>query len=409
MSDLVACPTCRSTLRLPAGARTVRCPKCKTTLEVLGDEPASPPPPPKPLPFAPPAKRPKPPVTAKPVSRKHRPQVVDEALEAEEVKAEEAKREAERRRRVRKELREFDLQEDAEADRYDEIDEQCLWGRRALATLRWSLLGYLGALVFGYMILLPLVGIGWIFKDKEFMAGVGALASAASMAVTFGSSLGLAVAFVLAFRGPPQAVHTAIIGLAVTVLHLGFYLATAAAVFTAPARHAAAQDASPGYAGMELAYVLLGTGSNLQAVGDAPTRYGFHFANAGSYDLSWVNVACGILEFTRLLLVCQLVQRYGELAKSERAAAECGKTVARVFGVLLVFALFRAAACVGFDWFPPDNFMWYIGQGVHIALFEVPFLIIGVRLLTQSRVTSDTEELLIADRVASGFDTFSEV
>lgn len=412
MSDLVACPTCQSTLRLPPTAATVRCPKCKTLLEVSGPEPVPPPPPAKPLPFAP-----KPVTKAKAKTRPgsansgppgaHRPELVDEELEAEQQKAKDAKAQAERKREVRKELDAMDRAEEDELDHYEDAKERCRWGRQSLQTLRWSLLGYIFSLLLGYMILVPLVGIAWIFNEKDIFGALGVALPSFSLFISFMSLIGTGVGFALAIRGPKEALHICIIGLVVVAAQLICLGGTIVNALTAPAEFVNQPSALAGYPGMEIVYVMLGTATNLQTVTDSPVRLTFGLVY-GSYGVPWLNVVCGVFEFTRLLLLCQLTQRYAELGKAERVAAESPTTVTRIFFTLLVFALFRGATCVGFDWMQ-DGAGWYIGQIIHLANFEICFLIIGVRLLTQFRVIDETSDALIPDRVASKFDTFNEV
>ncbi len=415
MSDLVACPTCQTTLRLPPTAATVRCPKCKSLLEVSGPETVPPPPAAaKPLPFAPPAKakaKAKP-MTAKPSAQPaakgtHRPELVDEELEIEQAKAKEAKTEAERKREVRKELDRMDRDEDDEQDHYEEVKEKCRWGRQSLQSLRWSLLGYVFSLVIGYMVLMPLVGLAWVFQEKDIFGAVGPAMTAFSLGVNFLSLLGTGVGFGLAMKGPKEALHIAIMGLVAVAAQLICLGGTVANAFTAPGVYAATPSANEGYPGMKIAYEMLGTATNLQVLTDSPIRLVMGTIY-GSYEVPWVNAVVGLFEFTRLLLVCQLVQRYAELGKADRVADESPKTVNRIFFALIVFALFRGATCVGFDWFQADA-GWFIGQIVHLLNFEVCFLIIAVRLLTQFRAMDETADVLIADRVASKYDTFNEV
>jgi LSD1 subclass zinc finger protein len=416
VSDLVACPTCQSTLRLPPTAATVRCPKCKTLLEVSGPE-TSPPPPAKPLPFAPAG--PKPTVAkprAKPAAptadgkKAHRPELVDEELEAEQKKAREAKEEAERKRLVKKELDEMDREKEDEEDRYEEIKERCRWGRNALQTQRWSLLAYIFSMVLGYMVLLGIIGLAWLFNDKGIFSALFPLLPAVSLLVAFGSLIGTGVGFALALRGPKEAMHIAIMGLVAVAAQLICLGGSISGAFTDADDFMNAKYADPGpaYADMKVAYSMLGTATNLQTTMDSPVRLIMTRVNGVDYGVPWLNVVCGLFEFTRLLLVCQLVQRYAEMGKADRISGENAKTVNRIFFTLLVFALFRAATCIGFDWFTAEA-GWYIGQLIHLVNFEVCFLIIAVRLLTQFRVIDDTSDMLIADRVASKFDTFNEV
>ncbi len=414
MSDLVACPTCRTTLRLPPTAATVRCPKCKSLLEVGGPETAAPPPPAKPLPFAPPTAKAK--AKAKPAAKAkakptgrgaHRPELVDEELEAEQQKAKEAKAAGERKREVQNELDRMDRDEDDDLDHYDEVKEKCRWGRQAMQTLRWSMLGYIFSLVIGYLVFMPLVGLAWVFQEKNIFGAVGPAMTAFALGVNLLCLLGTGVGFGLALKGPREALHIGIMGLVAVAAQLICLGGTVGNAFTAPGVFLDTPSANEGYPGMQIAYEMLGTATNLQVLTDAPTRF-IMGQIYGSYGVPWVNVAVGLFEFVRLLLVCQITQRYAELGKSDRVADESPKTVNRVFFALLVFALFRGATCVGFDWIQADA-GWYIGQIIHLLNFEVCFLIIAVRLLTQFRAMDETSDVLIADRVASKFDTFNEV
>lgn len=418
MSDLVACPTCQTTLRLPPTAATVRCPKCKSVLEVSGPEAPPPPPAAKPLPFAPGGAKPvvakakAKPAAAKPTAggkagSKHRPELVDEELEAEQARAREARAAADRKKEVQRELDKMDREKEDEAEHYEEVKERCRWGRQSLQTLRWSLLGYVFSMTIGYMVLLPLVGLAWVFNERDIFGAFGTALPGFSLGICFLSLLGTGVGFGLAIRGPKEAFHIAIMGLVAVAAQLICTGGTVYTALTAAGEYVSTPSAQTGYPGMEIAYRMLGTATNMQTLTDSPTRF-IMGSVYGGYEVPWVNAVCGLFEFIRLLLVCQLVQRYGELAKSDRVADESPRTVNRVFFALLVFALFRGATCVGFDWFQADT-GWFIGQIIHLLNFEVCFLIIAVRLLTQFRAIDETADVLIADRVASKYDTFNEV
>ncbi|MCU0706297.1 MAG: hypothetical protein MUF18_20235 [Fimbriiglobus sp.] len=402
---------------MPPTAATVRCPKCKTLLEVSGPEAAPPPPPAKPLPFAPAPGKPAPakakakaapppnPAAPRPI----RPEVVDEELEAEEERARKAREEAERKRQVRKELGEMDRAEEQEQEQYEEVKERCRHGRMALQTLRWSLAGYVFSLVIGYLVVMGLVALAWIFGEKDIFGALGTTLPAFSLFVTVCSLLGTGVGFGMALRGPREALHLCIMGLVAAVAQLICLGVTLPTVFNAATNYAENPPAQMGYPGMTVAYELLGTATNLQTLTDSSVRLIYGVIAKEEYRNHWLGALCGLFEFVRLLLVCQITQRYAELGKSDRVAAESPTTVSRVFFTLLVFGAFRLATCVGFDWFQHPDGGWYIGQIIHLANFEICFLIIAVRLLTQFRAMDETAEVLIADRVGSRFERFNEV
>lgn len=381
MSDLVPCPTCGTTLRLPATAVTVRCPKCKTLLQVV-DEAAPPVAPP--LPFAGAAK-PKP---AKPVAATraaNRPQVVDEA-------AEEARAAVERKRDMRRELREMDAEQEVADDRYEEVKEECGWGRMALGWLQYGMAGYAVGVLLVFFAMLGFV----VFTSLGTPLGT-VMVPVALLGMALGTiaTLVLMVGFGLALRGPKMPRHIAVFGLAAAGLQV---LAVAATLGSGIGRVQNLEaDAGPteGFAGADVAYYVLGLCTNLFLLADTPTRL------ALSYKFPVLGVVAGVFEFARLVFVCQLVQTYADLGKNDRASADAGKGISRVFWVLLLTCMFRFAISMGCDWFPQQDTMWLIGQVLHVLLFVAAFGFLGFRLLVQIQVIRDTAETLLADRVSS--------
>lgn len=400
MSDLVTCPTCQSTLRLPPTAATVRCPKCKTLLEVVDEgTPAAPP-----LPFGGPAPtRPKPTAPARPATAtraKKRPQVVDEAVEAELAAEQEARKLAERRREVRRQLEIMDAEEDDEADRYEEIEEECRWGKTALQWLQYGTAGYaLGALC----VFFAMVGfVVFTAMGTPFGTVMGPLALL-GLALGGLSMLVLMVAFGLGLKGLTMPRHIAVFGLLATAAQI---VLVAATLGTAVHRAMNMDDdpaTSEGFKTMDLAYYVLGMSTNLFLLADAPTRLSF------GYAVSYLGIAAGICEFARLIFICQLTQTYGEMAKNDRIAAESGKVVSKVFWVLLLTCLFRFAISISFDNLPPSSGGWIVGQALHGLVFIIAFGFFGFRLLMLVNSIRDTAEIVTAERVASKHDRLDAV
>lgn len=405
MSDLVTCPTCQSTLRLPPTAATVRCPKCKTLLQVIEDGvPAAPAAPP--LPFAGAARaRPKPAsaTPAKPTSasrKKNRPQLVDEVAEAEMASEAEARQMAERRKEVRRKIEALDEEEEDEAEKYEEIEEECRWGRLALIWLRFGMAGYaIGALCVFFAMLgfvaFTLMGTPW----GAVMGPVALL----GLALGGLAMLILMVAFGLALKGPKMPRHIAIFGLVVTG---GQIIAVAATLGTAIAK-VTNMDSDTGPAGgfksMDLAYYVLGMCTNLFLLADLPSRLTL------GYSFPVIGVVAGVFEFARLVFVCQLTQTYGELAKNDRIAAESGKAISKIFWVLLLACLFRVAISLIFDTMPEKTGGWMTGQVLHGILFVTTFGFFGFRLLMLVQAIQETADLVIAERVASKHDRLDVV
>jgi LSD1 subclass zinc finger protein len=396
VSDLVTCPTCQSTLRLPPTAATVRCPKCKTLLQVIDEgAPVAPAAPPLPFAGAAPA-RPKPASpTNKPHTadrKKHRPQLVDEVAEAELASEEEARKQAAHRREVRRQLEELDIEEEEEAERYEEIEEQCKWGRLALMWMHYGMGGYaVGALCVFFAMLGFVV---FTLLGTPFGAVMGPVALL-GLALGGLAMLVMTVAFGLALKGPKMPRHIAVFGLVVTG---GQIIAVAATLGTAIAKVTnmdADTGATGGFRSMDLAYYVLGLCTNLFLLADTPTRV------ALAYPFPVLGVVAGIFEFARLVFVCQLTQTYGELAKNDKVAAESGKGISKVFWVLLLTCMFRLAISLIFDTQPEKSGGWLTGQVLHGVLFIVAFGFFGFRLLMLVTAIRETAELVIAERVAS--------
>jgi hypothetical protein len=371
-------------LRLPETAATVRCPKCKTLLQVVDEgQPAEPEAPP--LPFAG-AARPKPAKPAKPAGGKqpYRPQLVDE-------EAEEAKAAVERKREVRRQLRQMDDENEREEERYEDIKEDCVWGRRALAWLQGGMAAYaVGVLVVFFAVLAFVV----FTAMGTTLGAVAAPLALLGMALGSIAMLVLMVGFGLALKGPKMSRHLAVFGLLVTACQVICVAATLGGAIGV-VQNIDEQRVDDGWGGATLMYYLLGLSTNLFLVADVPTRISL------GYGFPWFGVAAGIFEFARLVFVCQITQNYADLGKNDRASGDAGKGINRVFWVLLLVCMFRFAIGMGFDRLPQQDSGWMVGQVLHGFLFLIAFGFLGFRLLIQIQVLREAKESLLADRVAS--------
>ncbi len=387
-------------LRLPENAATVRCPKCKTMLEV-SDAPAPEAPP---MPFAKPAKptAARPARHSKPAKRGPKVELVDEEAEAQEARDAEQRALDQKKQLQKRELAEMDREKEQEEDEFAEIEDLTEWGRRSLAAMKWGVVVYGVSFLVGYLGLIGLGMFGWVFGDFTLLNSLGGLVVGLSIALSFGASLTFTAGFALAIPGPREARHLGYLGLAVAIFHLATQALCIIPAFAVPMESPGKLSADPGYPGASYIYQLLGSATNLHLVMDTPTRL------CARYENPYWNLPAGVFEFVRLVFLCLLVQRYAELGKTDRGAAESSKTVVRFFGIMLVFAAFRAACTVGFDWFA-EGTMWYIGQVIHVLIFWIPSLLFGLRLYAQYQTIDGVEECLIADRVASKFDNFDAV
>jgi hypothetical protein len=333
--------------------------------------------------------------TTKPASpqratkRRIRPELVDEQAEEKEKEALES---VKRKREVRRILRKMDEEEAAEEERYEDIDEQCGWGRLALNWLRWGMGGYATSVLLVFFAMLGFVvftmmgtPLGTVMAPMAFLGlALGAL-----------STVVLMIGFGIALRGPTLPRHIAVFGLIASASQI---ITVAATIGTAIGQIQKAEESfrvDDGWGGTDLPYYILGLCSNLFLLADAPTRLILN------YPFPRIAILAAILEFARLVFVCQMVQTYAELGKNDRPAADAGKGISRVFWVVLLTCMFRFAIAMGFDWFPHQDAMWLIGQALHGLLFIVAFGFFGFRLLMIVQAAQDTVDTLIADRVAS--------
>ncbi len=386
MSDLMNCPSCSATLRLPENAAVIRCPKCKLLLEVAdesGEEAALPPTP------VPAAK-----AIAKPAKKRNiKAAVVDEEAEAQAEVDAKTKAEAERKKQVSRELDEMDRAKDKEDDRYEEIKEECHWGRNALFLLMLGTYCYAGGMVFVLIGLLPLlmdftvtpaIILGYV------AAGVGTLAYLAG--------------FGIAFRGPKQGFFTAGMGIAATILMMVFLGAGFGSTGVAITKLGSTNyNFADGYTQFETLAYVQAPGTAFAPLSDVPSRL------LTAMPILYFALLAGIFEFCRLIFVSQLTQRYAELAKAERTSAEPAKVVSSLFWVVLLVAMFRVAVAFGFDRQPPKESAWWIGQIGHGLLTIILFGMIALQLIKLGQAIRDTTDFFYAERVASKADRLDVV
>jgi hypothetical protein len=358
-----------------------------------------------PLPFAGAKARPRasPATTAKPKTAnpiRRRAQLVDEIAEAEMASEEEARKQAARRREVRAKLEEMEIEEEDEAERIEEIDEQCQWGRMALQWLRYGMAGYaVGALC----VFFAMLGfISFTLMGTPFGSVMGPLALI-GFALGGLAMLVLMIGFGLALKGLRMPRHIALFGLlstAAQVIVMGLAIGLA---ISKVMNMDSDTGVNGGFKSMDLGYYVLGLSTNLFLLADVPTRLAF------GYSFPLLGLLAGVFEFARLVFVCQLTQTYGELAKNDRVSAEAGNAISRIFWVLLLTCLFRFAIAIVFDTQPDRSGGWITGQVLHGILFLISFGTLGIRLLMLVQAIGETADLVIVDRVASKHDRLDVV
>ena len=353
-AGLFACPSCGATLRVPAGATAVRCPQCKTVLEVD----APPPPVAPPLPFGnskPPAAAPKSPAkSAKappppvPLPGKLRASVVDE----------EAEREVE----------------------FEYLQDVCKNGRTAMTLLLYGMRLYAGAM----MLIAAAVAAMLFVPEFGQPSLVTALVIAQVGTLLFG------IGFVFAMLGPDQGRYIGIAGVVTVAAQVG--MITVALVKLLAGILAYQEGRIGNYAEALLAFHAIGLATYVPMLAETPARL------IMGYEFSYFGMALGAVEFTRLVLVCQLTQIYADAGKEPELGHKSFASVSNFFWVILLGAMFRLAATFGFDWAPRGEFMFTIGQVCHCIVLIGILEVGGLVALNQSSVMETTRDFVDAKR-----------
>jgi len=408
MAELYSCPTCQTLLRVPPGVETVLCPKCQTVLSIAPSAPASPPPTAAapPLPFAPKSKtkaKPSQPETKKPKKAV----LVDEAADAAE--AHEVS-EAERKRTMRKEIVELEKKQERQEEKYQELTQECARGQFAIDLIKWGVkcqalavaLEVIVMLVFVVAIVGAVAGSMTGKTNSADLLGNGfrvVLTVVVPLAMVI-SSLGilsLTTGMGYAMFGPKKARHVAILGMVASILHIAASIVQAIWAIRMFIRKEIYIDATqPLWQQAQPIFDLCGLITDIPLLSEHPARFMWR------YNVSWVGIVAGALEFTRLVSVCLLAQIYAEEGKAVEKGHASLKGAYRVFWLMLLAGLFRVLAAYSFDWVRPnDEFMVFVGLVVHgIITFSIT-MGLAMILYSLSNVLDDIKELVDPIRFAS--------
>lgn len=388
-AGLYQCPSCGSTLRVPAGASVVRCPRCKTELDIGEPDPPPSAPVAPPLPFGPPAKSVGKPTSAKPPvkpaktppptkpSGPVRAELVDEAAEEAEGRARAAAR---RRAAARDALLEQREEEEARAEEFESLTNTCKHGRTALTILTYALRGYAGA-----MMLAAAAVAALLLSPEAGSAGV-------IVALVLGqlATLALGLGFVFAILGPVQGRFLGIAGVVTILTQLVLLGVVLSKVLTPILGYQPGRIT--GYADALLAFHAIGLATYVPMLAETPARL------IQGYEFSVLGVVVGAVEFTRLVLACQLAQVYADTGKEPELGHKSFASVSNFFWVVMLGAMFRMAAAFGFDWAPSGDLMHTIGSVAH-AFVTVGILEIGgLIVLGQTFVMEKTVDVVTAER-----------
>lgn len=391
MSVLIACPTCRATLRLPPGADMVRCPRCKTVLAVETQTPTAPPPPRPALPLgrpagpvepvAPrPAPRPAPLPTAPmfPAGRPVRGQLVEEEEVAEELSAEDREKEKRRRRDERDEV-----------DRsLRKLEAVCRPARVGITLMAYGTLASCLASVFYFLYDVTTLFTATGLPPVLFFAG----------AVLGLHWLLTVIGFGFCAAGPRAMRPMAASGLVVMLIHAGVFIP----ILTITAAAVSLDDVGFGGTGPRgaLSHTLLLSNifNNLTTLTDLPI---YLLADGMVRPAVLIlPVVGGALEFTKLSLLGILSNHYAVEGKAPELGHHCLRFVYRIFwlviaGVVLKLGLWLLVRLTGGEplllmWFAIP--VWMITNGY--------FLWWAFAWWAQFQTLLDTTEVITAARFA---------
>ncbi len=381
-AGLFACPSCGATLRVPAGATAVRCPQCKTVLDVEAPPPVAPPlpfgrppPPAAPKPSPKSAKAPPPPPVQLP--DKLRASVVDE--EAEEVEGR-ARAAAARKAEAREALRGM-ADEDAEREaEFEYLQDVCKNGRTAMTLLLYGMRLYAGAMMLVAAAVAALL----------FVPELGQSSLLTALVIAQIGTLLFGVGFAFAMLGPDQGRYIGVAGVVTVAAQIG--MITVALVKLLAGILAYQEGRIGNYAEALLAFHAIGLATYVPMLAETPARL------IMGYEFSYFGMAVGAVEFTRLVLVCQLTQIYADAGKEPELGHKSFASVSNFFWVILLGAMFRLATTFGFDWAPRGEFMFTIGQVCHCMVLIGILEVGGLVALNQSSVMETTRDFVDAKR-----------
>lgn len=379
-TGLYACPTCGATLRVPAGATAIRCPQCKTVLEVE----APPPPAAPPLPFgkrkppaAPPPKPAKaPPPPPKPAG-KLQASLVDE--EAEEIESR-ARAAAEKKAQAREALRQMEGAEQEREAEFEYLQDVCKKGRTALSLLLYGMRLYGGAMML----------IAAAVSGMLFVPDLGGTFLISGLVLAQIGTLLIGAGFVFAMMGPDQGRYVGVAGVATVATQVAMLTITLIKLLAGILSYQEGRIGS--YSEALLAFHAVGLATYVPMLAETPARL------IMGYEFSYLGMALGAVEFTRLVLVCQLTQIYADAGKEPELGHKSFASVSNFFWVILLGAMFRMAATFGFDWAPRGELMFTIGQVAHALVLIAVLEVGGFVVLNQASVMETTQEYVEAKR-----------
>jgi hypothetical protein len=293
--------------------------------------------------------------------------------------------EDEKLRQMRRELADLHEREIEEQEWLDELAGYCKHGRTALRVLGWGLVAYALAVLLQFA---AVAAAGFQMLDVAALVGLPCLALAGIGSLLMGVGFGFAIA------GPRQSRHIGVMGLVVTILHALAAVLQPGNLAIVAAIQGIDSHGKPMWSDVLVIQDLLGLATNLPLLADHPARF------IQGYNWSLPGLIVAALEFTRLVLVCMLIESYATAGKDPETGHRAFKKVSHVSFMVMLMASLRLAAAALFDWAQYGDLLFVIGMTVHGGITGGLYTGLAVALLLLSRTVRDTVDLVDHRRFA---------
>ncbi len=350
MADLMPCPSCKATLRVPPGAERIRCPQCKSQVTVPSDPipvaKAIPQPKPAiPLPFD----RPAPAAAAIPTAKALPPE--KPVVRGRVVREEEDEEAKKPRRRSR---------EETDTPRYRAMDKLCWNARLGVKLLAIGAGESCGtALCYG-----------------AFLGSI-AIASTLIPALLWLALLGLALrslffiaGYIGCLFGPKGMRSTAVMGIIITMLHAALIIPLAIYGFALLASTYGGGNMPSDTEVSRVVFIISSMMNNLNSLTDFPFMFlrGDFKANERLYVA--MMIVGSLLEFGMMSVLGTMVHYYATEGKGHELGFRSLKFVYRIIWVIIVVGLVKLMIMVGFQFF--------VSEGFANQFFRIPHTLLTV-------------------------------
>jgi hypothetical protein len=218
-----------------------------------------------------------------------------------------------------------------------------------------------------------------------------------AMGISVLSILAMIVGMGYALAGPSKGWHVALLGMIVSVMHLGTAIIQGVLAIQLFIRSEFVIDAmSPLWKQAQPIFDLCGLITDIPLLSEHPARFMWR------YNISVFGIVAGTLEFVRLVSISLLAQIYAEEGKAIETGHKALKSAYRAFWLLLLAGIFRVIAAYAFDWVrPDDSFMMFVGICTHGLITFSITMGLAMVLFFLAQTLEDVRDFVDPIRVAS--------